>query len=127
MNLDVLTKMIESATSVSIGVANEMVQNTDVKNLVSEIAEYQLHASRTAAVIAGIVILLSAVALVIGIKMGIKDDWIGTFPTVISGVAVGVLFIAFVVFVVELNDIYLAKYFPEKLFLREVRNLLGNL
>ena len=127
MNLDVLTKMIESAVGVSIGVANDMVQNVISKNLVSEIAEYQLHASRTAAVIAGIVILLSAVALVIGLKMGIKDDWIGTFPTVISAVAVGVLFIAFVVFIMELDDIYLAKYFPERLFLREVRNLLGNL
>lgn len=127
MNLDVLTKMIESATSVSIGVANDIVQNTDVKNLVSEIAEYQLHASRTSAVIAGIVILVSVIALVIGLKMGIKDDWIGTFPTVVSAVAVGVLFIAFVVFIVELDDIYLAKYFPERLFLREVRHLLENL
>lgn len=127
MNLDVLTKMIESATGVSIGVANEMVQNMISKNLVSEIAEYQLHAARTAAVIAGIVILLSAVALVIGIKIGRKDNWDSVFPTLLTVVAVGVLIVAFTVFICELDDIYLAKYFPERLFLREVRNLLGNL
>lgn len=127
MNLDVLTKMIESAVGVSIGVANDIVQNTDVKNLVSEIAEYQLHASRTSAVIAGIVILVSVIALVIGIKMGREDDWDSVFPTLLTVVAIGVLIVAFTVFVVELNDIYIAKYFPEKLFLREVRNLLGNL
>lgn len=112
-------------TEVLRGIAEGAVKG--LSDLAPGIAEYQYHASMMAVVIAGIVILASAVALVIGIKMGIKDDWIGTFPTVVSAVAVGVLFIAFVVFIVELDDIYLAKYFPEKLLLREIRNLLGNL
>ena len=125
MNLEVLNKMIETATSVSMNVANEMAQNTDVKNLVSEIAKYQYHSSMTAALIAGIVIVASLIALVIGIKMGIKNDWNFEDTTIVC-VAVGIMLIAFIVFVSELEDIYLAKYFPEKLVMRELRHLLEN-
>ena len=125
MNLEVLNKMIETAVGVSMNVANEMVQNTDVKNLVSEIAKYQYHSSMTAAIIAGIVIAVSLIALVIGIKIGLRDDW-EFYEILIVVVACALLIFAVAVFFTEMNDVYLAKYFPEKLVLRELKSLLHN-
>lgn len=97
-----------------------------LEELAPGIAEYQYHASMMAAVIAGIVILASAVALVIGIKMGRKDDWLTSIPIIVTATASILLIIAVVIFLVELDDIYLAKYFPEKLVLRELRHFLEN-
>ena len=97
-----------------------------LEELAPGIAEYQYHSSMMAAVIAGIVILASVVALVIGIKMGRKDEWDGVFPTLLTVVAIGVLIVAFTVFICELNDIYLAKYYPEKLVIRELKYLMSN-
>ena len=98
-----------------------------LEELAPRIAEYQYHSSMMAAVIAGIVILASVVALVIGIKMGRKDDWFTSIPTIVTATASILLIVSVVIFLVELDDIYIAKYFPEKLLLRAIRNLLGNL
>lgn len=96
-----------------------------LSDLAPGIAEYQYHSSMTSAVIAGVVIVASLIALVIGIKMGIKNDWDFVYIAIVCA-AVGIMLIAFIVFVSELEDIYLAKYFPEKLVLRELRRLLEN-
>jgi hypothetical protein len=77
------------------------------------------------AVIAGIVIVASLIALVIGIKIGLRDDW-EFYEIMITVVACALLIFAFAVFISEMDDIYLAKYYPEKLVLRELRHLLNN-
>lgn len=110
-------------TEVLRGIAEGAIKG--LSDLAPGIAEYQYHSSMMSAVIAGVVIVASLIALVIGIKMGIKNDWNFEDITIVC-VAVGIMLIAFIVFVSELEDIYLAKYFPEKLVMRELRHLLEN-
>ena len=110
-------------TEVLRGVAEGAIKG--LSDLAPEIAEYQYHSSMMSAVIAGIVIVASLIALVIGIKIGLRDDW-EFYEIMIAIGACALLIFALSVFVVEMNDIYLAKYFPEKLVLRELRSLLQN-
>jgi len=110
-------------TEVLRGIAEGAIKG--LSDLAPGIAEYEYHASMMGAIIAGVVIVASLIALVIGIKMGIKDDW-GVCETLITAIACGILVIAFIAFISEMEDIYLAKYFPDKLVLRELRHLLEN-
>ena len=55
----------------------------------------------------------------------LRDDW-EFYEILIVIAACALLILAFSVFIVEMNDIYLAKYFPEKLVLRELKTLLNN-
>jgi hypothetical protein len=110
-------------TEVLRGIANGAIKG--LSDLAPEIAEYQYHTSMVWAVIAGIVIVASLIALVIGIKIGLRDDW-EFYEIMITVVACALLIFAFAVFISEMDDIYLAKYYPEKLVLRELRHLLNN-
>ena len=110
-------------TEVLRGIAEGAVKG--LSDLAPGIAEYQYHSSMMYAVIAGVVIVASLIALVIGIKIGLRDDW-EFYEIMIATGACALLIFALLVFIIEMNDIYLAKYFPEKLVLRELRSLLYN-
>ncbi len=110
-------------TEVLRGVAEGAIKG--LSDLVPGIAEYQYHSSMMNAVIAGVIIIISLIVMVIGLRVGAKNQWnTGEVATVC--VAIGVFVIAIVFFVSEMEDVYLAKYFPEKLVLRELRSLLQN-
>lgn len=110
-------------TEVLRGVAEGAIKG--LSDLVPGIAEYQYHSSMMYAVIAGVIIIISLIVMVIGFRAGTKNRWnTEKFATVC--IAIGVLIIALVFFVSEMEDVYLAKYFPEKLVLRELRHLLEN-
>lgn len=96
-----------------------------LSDLAPGIAEYQYHSSMMSAVIAGIAVVAFLIVLIIGIKIGLRDDW-EFYEIMITVVACALLIFAFAVFISEMDDIYLAKYYPEKLVLRELRSLLQN-
>jgi len=110
-------------TEVLRGIADGAIKG--LSDLAPGIAEYQYHSSMMWAVIAGIAVVAFLIALVIGIIIGLRDDW-EFYEIMIVVVACALLIFAFAVFVSEIDDIYLAKYFPEKLVLRELRHLLNN-
>jgi len=110
-------------TEVLRGIANGAIKG--LGDLAPGIAEYQYHSSMMWAVIAGIAVVAFLIALVIGIIIGLRDDW-EFYEIMIVVVACALLIFAFAVFVSEIDDIYLAKYYPEKLILRELRHLLEN-
>lgn len=111
-------------TEVLRGVAEGAIKG--LSDLAPGIAEYQYHSSRMNATIAIAFMIASIIAIVIGIKMGIKNDWHDMVYFGIIATGVGVFAISLIMFASEINDIYLAKYFPEKLVLRELRSLLHN-
>ena len=110
-------------TEVLRGIANGAIKG--LSDLAPGIAEYQYHSSMMCAVIAGITFVALLIVLIIGIKIGLRDDW-EFYEILIVIVACALLIFAFAAFITEINDIYLAKYFPEKLILRELRRLLEN-
>ena len=110
-------------TEVLRGIANGAIKG--LGDLAPGIAEYQYHSSMMWAVIAGIAIVALMIVLIIGIIIGLRDDW-EFYEILIVVVACALLIFAFAIFISELDDIYLAKYFPEKLVLRELRSLLHN-
>ena len=110
-------------TEVLRGIAEGAIKG--LSDLAPGIAEYRYRSSMMCAVIAGIAFVAFLIVLIIGIKKGLKDDW-EFYEILIVVVACALLIFAFAVFIVEMNDIYLAKYFPEKLVLRELRTLLQN-
>ena len=110
-------------TEVLRGIADGAIKG--LGDLAPGIAEYQYHSSMMWAVIAGIAVVAFLIALVIGIIIGLRDDW-EFYEIMIVVVACALLIFAFAVFVSEIDDIYLAKYYPEKLILRELRHLLEN-
>ena len=97
-----------------------------ISDLAPGIAEYQYHSSRMNAAIAIAFMIASIIAIVVGIKMGIKNKWYDMVYFGIVATGVVVFAISLIMFASEINDIYLAKYFPEKLILRELRHLLEN-
>ena len=110
-------------TEVLRGIANGAIKG--LSDLAPGIAEYQYHSSMMYAVIAGIAFVALLIVLIIGIKIGLRDDW-EFYEIMIVVVACALLIFAFTVFITEMDDIYLAKYYPEKLVLRELRRLLQN-
>lgn len=110
-------------TEVLRGIAEGAVKG--ISDIAPGIAEYQYHSSMMSAVIAGIAFVAFLIVLIVGVKKGLRDDW-EFYEILIVIAACALLIIAFSVFIVEMNDIYLAKYFPEKLVLRELKTLLHN-
>ena len=110
-------------TEVLRGMAEGAIKG--LSDLAPGIAEYQYHSSMMYAVIAGVIIIISLIVMVIGFRAGTKNRW-NTEEISMVCIAIGVLIIALVFFVSEMEDVYLAKYFPEKLVLRELRHLLDN-
>ena len=110
-------------TEVLRGIASGAIKG--LSDLAPGIAEYQYRSSMMWAVIAAVVVVASLIALFIGIKKGLKDDW-ELYEILITIIACGILIFAFAVFVSEVDDLYLAKYFPEKLVLQELGKLLRN-
>ena len=110
-------------TEVLRGIAEGAVKG--ISDIAPEIAEYQYHSSMMSAVIAGIAFVAFLIVLIVGVKKGLRDDW-EFYEILIVIEACALLILAFSVFIVEMNDIYLAKYFPEKLVLRELKTLLHN-
>lgn len=110
-------------TEVLRGIAEGAIKG--LSDLAPGIAEYQYHSSMMSAVIAGIAIVALLIVLIIGIIIGLRDDW-EFYEILIVIVACALLIFAFAIFISELDDIYLAKYYPEKLVLRELRSLLQN-
>lgn len=98
-------------TEVLRGVAEGAIKG--LSDLAPGIAEYYYHTSMVWAVIAGVVIAASLIALFIGIKMGLKDDW-ELYEILIVVVACGILTCSLIIFIPQVDNIYLAKYFPEK-------------
>ena len=105
------------------GIAEGAVKG--IRDIAPGIAEYQYHSSMMSAVIAGIAFVAFLIVLIVGVKKGLRDDW-EFYEILIVIAACALLILAFSVFIVEMNDIYLAKYFPEKLVLRELKTLLHN-
>lgn len=110
-------------TEVLRGIAEGAVKG--ISDIAPGIAEYQYHSSMMSAVIAGIAFVAFLIVLIVGVKKGLRDDW-EFYEILIVIAACALLILAFSVFIVEMNDIYLAKYFPEKLVLRELKTLLNN-
>jgi len=110
-------------TEVLRGIADGAIKG--LSDLAPGIAEYQYHSSMMSAVIAGVIIIISLIVMVIGFRAGTKNRW-NTEEILMVCIAIGVLIIALMFFVSEMEDVYLAKYFPEKLVLRELRHLLEN-
>ena len=110
-------------TEVLRGIAEGAVKG--ISDIAPGIAEYQYHSSMMSAVIAGIAFVAFLIVLIVGVKKGLRDDW-EFYEILIVIAACALLILAFSVFIVEMNDIYLAKYFPEKLVLRELKTLLHN-
>ena len=110
-------------TEVLRGMAEGAIK--EISDLAPEIAEYQYHSSMMYVVIAGVIIIISLIVMVIGFRAGTKNSW-NTEEISMVCIAIGVFVIALAFFVSEMEDVYLAKYFPEKLVLRELRNLLNN-
>lgn len=110
-------------TEVLRGIAEGAIKG--LSDLAPGIAEYQYHSSMMCAVIAGIAFVALLIVLIVGIKIGLRDDW-EFYEILIVVVACALLIFAFAVFISEMDDIYLAKYYPEKLVLRELRSLLQN-
>jgi len=111
-------------TEVLRGMAEGAVKG--ISDLAPGIAEYQYHSSRMNAAIAIAFMIVAIIAIVIGVKMGIKNDCHDMTYFGIVAVGVAVFVIGLIWFASEMNDMYLAKYFPEKLILRELRHLLEN-
>ena len=107
-------------TEVFKGIAEGAIKG--LSDLVPGIAEYQYHSSMANVIASAVVLVIALLVLAFGVRACIKNGWNDRW-CVVACAAIIIVF-AVVVFLTELNDVYLAKYYPEKLVLRELRRLL---
>ena len=101
------------------------------KNYIPKIAEYEIHSSTMWAIIWAFVVAVSVIAIIAtyGYTKEKKklDAWYDEGFT-IAAYAIGAVLITvgLVIFFIEIDDIYTAKYLPEKMFMQYVRSVLEN-
>lgn len=101
------------------------------KDYIPKIAEYEIHSSTMWAIMWAVIVAVSAIAIIAayGYAKGKKKlgVWYNEgFEIAVYAIGAILITIGLVIFFIEIDDIYTAKYFPEKMFVQYVRSVLEN-
>lgn len=101
------------------------------KGYIPKIAEYEIHSSTMWAILWAVVIAVSMIAIIAtyGYAKEKKklDVWFDEgFTIAVYAIGVVLITVGLVIFFIEIDDIYTAKYLPEKMFMQYVRSILEN-
>jgi len=101
------------------------------KNYIPKIAEYEIHSSTMWAIIWAVIIAVSVIAIIAtyGYAKEKKklDAWYDEgFTIAVYAIGAVLITVGLVIFFIEIDDIYTAKYFPEKMFMQYVKAILEN-
>ena len=101
------------------------------KNYIPKIAEYEIHSSTMWAIIWAVIIAVSVIAIISAYGYAKEKKKLGEwydegFSIAVYAIGAILITIGLVIFFIEVDDIYTAKYFPEKMFMQYVRSVLEN-
>lgn len=101
------------------------------KDYIPKIAEYEIHSSTMWAIVWGIIIAVSVISIIAVYGYTQKKKKVGAWcndglELAVYAIGAVLITIGLVIFFIEINDIYTAKYFPEKMFMRYVKAMLEN-
>ena len=101
------------------------------KNYIPKIAEYEIHSSTMWAIIWAVIIGVSMIAIIAAYGYAKEkkklDAWYDEgFTIAVYAIGAILITIGLVIFFIEVDDIYTAKYFPEKMFVQYVKALIEN-
>ena len=101
------------------------------KDYIPKIAEYEIHSSTMWAIIWAVIIAVSVIAIIATYRHTQEkkklDAWCDEgFAIAVYAIGAVLITIGLVVFFIEIDDIYTAKYFPEKMFMHYLKNVIEN-
>ena len=94
------------------------------KDYVPKVAEYEIHSSTMWVVVWAVVIVLSLIAIIATYRY---RKWQDEFaPIMICAIATTMLIVGIFGIASQINDIYIAKYLPEKMFIHYLESVIEN-
>lgn len=101
------------------------------KDYIPKIAEYEIRSSTMWAIVWAVIIAVSVISI-IAVHGYVKEKkklgaWCDdNFALAVYAIGTVLILVGLVIFFIEIDDIYTAKYLPEKMFMQYVRNMLEN-